>query len=500
MKSLTFLWLVLLPLFLEAQSWQNICSPGITLYGDPNNNLSSFRLDSKEVVPGNPTDSIFKSYLTLRKLSATQVCYDTAFGSVLGEKVYKKANGTFIFFNHLGDSVFLITDAVLFQSWRMISLPNSDYLLATVSEIKNDSVCGLPDQVKVITIQAKNAATQNIYHIFNNKQIVLSKHYGLTHVFDLVLFPTDTVPKILIGKSTPQIGLQDFSIQDTYNYNVGDEFHTHYYWGGSLGLRDTKTINIILSKNVSLTGDTVIYSKERCILEFNVPPPYYSTKHDTINDTIILHNNLFYFSFDKQPLEFSPKPSNYCDLYQKFSKSFNDRPKKRFYIDYVNHSSSSNCWVYNINYPFYDYADGLGQTRYFNQYLYYTEPPPQWITITQDWQIVYFRKGSETWGTPLATDCATLVGINEKLDAIIPGITISPNPIISHAEIKVTGINQGKSIEIILFDCFGREVYRKVSDSNPYIFNREGLPKGFYIIKVIGNSNKLNITSKIILY
>lgn len=491
---------MLLPLFVEAQNWQNICSPGVTLYGDPTNNLSSFRLDLKEVVPGNSTDSVFKSYPALRKFSASQVCYDTAFGSVLGEKVYKKANGTFIFFNHLGDSVFLITDAVLFQSWRMISLPNSDYLLATVSEIKDDSVCGLPDQVKVITIQAKNAANQNIYHIFNNKQIVLSKHYGLTHVFDLVLFPTDTVPRILIGKSTPQIGLQDFSIQDTYNYNVGDEFHTHYDWSCSLGLEDTKTINIILSKNVSPTGDTIIYSTKRCILAFYAPPPYYSTSHDTINDTIILHKNLFYLSFDKQPSEFSPKPSYFCDLYQKFSNSFNARLNKRFYLDLVQHNSSSNCWVYNINYPFYEYSDGLGQTRYFNQYLYHTEIPPQWVTVTQDWQMVYFRKGTETWGTPLAPTCEALVGVIENPDSIIPKINISPNPIKSQAEINVTGINLGKSIEIILFDCFGREVYRKVSDSNPYIFDREGLPNGFYIIKVIGNSNKLTITSKIILY
>lgn len=174
MKSLTIFWLLMLPLFIEAQNWQNICSPGITLYSDPTNTLSSFRLDSKEPVPGNPMDSVFKSYVTLRKFSASQFCYDTAFGSVFGDKVYKKANGTFVFFNQWGDSVFLITDAILSQSWRMISLPNSDYLLATVSEINSDSVLGLPDQEKVITLQAKNAANQNIYHVFNNKQIVLS--------------------------------------------------------------------------------------------------------------------------------------------------------------------------------------------------------------------------------------------------------------------------------------------------------------------------------------
>jgi len=90
-KSLIFLWLLLLPVCIEAQNWQNICSPGITLYSDLNNKLSSFRLDSTEAVPGNRLDSVYKSYLTLRKFSANQYCYDTVFGFVLGEKVYRKA-------------------------------------------------------------------------------------------------------------------------------------------------------------------------------------------------------------------------------------------------------------------------------------------------------------------------------------------------------------------------------------------------------------------------
>lgn len=500
MKSLKFLWLFILPVIMEAQNWQNICSPGITLYGDQNNKISSFRLDSTKAVPGNPFDSVYYSYRTLRKFSGGQYCFDTAFGSVLGERVYRKANGTFTFFNHLGDSVFLKTDAALFQSWRMISLPNSEYLVATVSEIKNDSVCGLPDQVKVITLQAKNAANQNIYNIFNNKQIVLSRNYGLSRIFDLVVFPSDTMIQTLIGKHTPPIGLQDFSIQDTYNFDVGDEFHTDYYWGCTLGLSEVKTISMILSKNISVTGDTVIYSTVRCIHSFYAPPPRYTNTVDTINDTIILHNNLFYSGFNRQPLEFSPKSSQYCDLYQKFSEFFNDRSGKRFYFNYATHNSSSNCWVYNSNLPYYDYSYGLGQTRFFNQYLYFGGSPPNWVTVTQDSQLVYFRKGTETWGTPLAPDCETLVGINKTPVANLPGMTISPNPIINQSEIKVWGLKPEESADIILYDLLSREVYRKFMDSNPYIFKRDGIPDGFYIINVIGKSSKLNITSKVIFY
>ena len=184
MKSLAFLWIVLFPLFSVAQNWQNICSPGITLYDDPVNHLSSFRLDSVIASPVNIHDTICYSYPALRKFTGSQSCYDTVYGSVLGNKVLRKANGTFVFFNHTGDSVFLKTDAALPDSWKMLTLPGSAYILATVTGMETDSVCGLPDQVKVITLQAKNAANQNIQHIFNNKKTfrAVCKSSGLPEI------------------------------------------------------------------------------------------------------------------------------------------------------------------------------------------------------------------------------------------------------------------------------------------------------------------------------
>jgi hypothetical protein len=496
MKSFSFLWFLMLPLYLEAQNWQNICSPGITLYKNPYNNFASFRLDSVNPCTGNQLDTIYHSYATLRKFSGSQYCFDTVFGSVLGKMVCRQGNGTFVFFNHMGDSVFLKTDAALLQSWKMISLPNSAYLLATVTEIRSDSVCGLSDLVKVITLQAKNAANQNIQHIFNNKQIVLSKNYGLTHIFDFVLFPSDTIPWTLIGKTTPSVGFQEFNIGDVYNFDVGDEFHSYEYHGNVLGFVLQETIDVILSKNTSITGDTIIYLTEKCIVvggsDYTVTEKY----HYTINDTIILHEHLFFSGFNNQPREFFPKPSHYCDLYQQSGSSFNNRELKRFYFEYSKYNPASTCWVYNNTYPYYEYSPGVGQTKYYYQYL--ANDPP--VITTHVIELIYFRKGVETWGTPLAPTCVALLGVNEKSELGIPKIFISPNPVLSQSEFKLTGLKPGESAEIILLDCAGREVYRNILDSNPFIFKRENVPNGLYILKVEGIIRKFVITSKVILY
>ena len=68
----------------------------------------------------------------------------------------------------------------------------------------------MQDDVKVITLQAKNASNQDIYNIFNNKQIILSKDYGLTRTYDMVTFPTDTTPLLLIGKARLLSGYRTF--------------------------------------------------------------------------------------------------------------------------------------------------------------------------------------------------------------------------------------------------------------------------------------------------
>lgn len=497
MKTLTFFLVLLAPILSEAQNWQNICTAGITLYADPNNNLSSFRLDSAEAVPGHPIDSIFSSYPTLRKFTASQTCFDTTHGSVLGEKVYKKADGTFIFFNHYGDSIVLRTDASLNQSWRIFSLADTGYLLATVTEIKNDYVCTLPDQVKIISLQAYNNLNQSINHIFNNKQIVLSKQYGLKQIYDLVTFPSDTVQRILKGKSAPQIGLQNFSIQDAYNYEIGDEFHYYYFYGCGLGVHTEKKIHIFLSKYISITGDTIIYSIDRCAHIFDAPPIYHQKIHDTIYDTVIIHNMPFYLEFANQPLEFVRKSTNTCDLYQHTHGYIHNRYTKRFYIDYAK-SSASHCWTVKQWEPFYDYTEGLGQTKFYNEYLYYHNY--NWYVVEQDWEMVYYRKGSETWGTPLAANCdSLLVDIPKTPDEINPTIRISPNPVTERSEISVTGFQPMEAVEIRLYDCYGREVYRKNSDTEPYYLNRDGLPDGFYILKLRGfNSHKV-VTAKVIL-
>ena len=206
MKNLLFPFIFFLGNILCAQHYQNICTPGITFFKSQDNYFKAFRRDSVQVQGGN--DTIFYSYRTIRDSSATLGCRDTTNGDALGRKIWKQHDGWFWFFNMKNDTIKLNTQAALNDSWRYCSLPGNGHLQATVTAIMTDSVCGTTDMVKIITLQAKDPSNNNIASIFNRKKIKLSQHYGLSKIYDIYWTPIDTLNLILIGKTTPQMGVQ----------------------------------------------------------------------------------------------------------------------------------------------------------------------------------------------------------------------------------------------------------------------------------------------------
>ncbi|MFH1937152.1 MAG: T9SS type A sorting domain-containing protein, partial [Bacteroidota bacterium] len=157
-----------------------------------------------------------------------------------------------------------------------------------------------------------------------------------------------------------------------------------------------------------------------------------------------------------------------------------------FYGIYFN--TSPPCW----NPPF-EYSSsqsltpGLGRTRYSWYYVYES----LWIDL------VYFKKGTEVWGTPVSTSCNTLLSDELRFANYELRITIYPNPVKSQVIIQIDEFKQGSSVEFRLFDFLGREVYRTEIRQSPYAMNRPPLQNGLYIWQVTGEEE--TSTGKLIL-
>jgi hypothetical protein len=283
MKKVLFVSLFLGVTMLNAQNFQNICSPGVTFYQKYFWTFKAFRLDGIILAPTSG-DTIFRSYRTIRPPTVTN-CHDTTNGSLLGLNIYKHADGTFHFFNRLGDTITIRSQALRRQPWTFCNTPYAGTIQAKVTNIIMDSVLGVPDSIKVITLQAKDAFGQNTSHVLNGKSIFLSMHFGLTKTFDFYTipgdpnsFPADTSSYYLAGKSEPPIGLQPVTWVDVYDFDPGDEFHFSGYNG--LGGGGWQTIQKILTRTDFGNHDSVAYTIDVCRMDWG---PYPSISRDTIS-------------------------------------------------------------------------------------------------------------------------------------------------------------------------------------------------------------------------
>jgi len=489
MKKIFLLFFLVPYLHLDAQDYQNICSPGITFFKGDNNYLKAFRRDSVVALGGN--DTLFISYRTIRYNYSD--CIDTTCGSVLGREVIKTASGWFWFFNAAHDTLKINSQASLNDTWIFCNLPGHAHIEAKVTNIIVDSVPGTTDSVKVIIFQAKDSANNNIAHLLNGKFIKLSKHYGLSKMIDVVQVPSDTNSYQLAGKSVPGIGIRNLQWQEIFNFDVGDEFH---YFYGEPGFNDpdpdgyeSKVIRKILNKTWS-GNDTVTYTEEICGLYSHDWGSTWTYGHRT--DTEIFHGG--YSWLPNLPDEFI-RIGNIADRY-----SFMTDPVSNRRIKMVNGPEAvffDSCWVYNN--PHFFYNDG---TTYLEEGLGCTVSLTTMAVgsglHTFGTTLVYYKKGSETWGTPLAADCSALSGTAELQDPGSAQVSILPNPADEQTLVTMMNNHPGKTVLYSLYAITGTRVAGGRIQEESFVLMRNGLPAGLYILVISDTGGNVKARTRVL--
>ena len=490
MKYLLILIFWIYSVTLNAQSWQKICTPGITFFKNNNGNIKAFRLDSIRAQGNN--DTIYYSYRTIRYLNIFY-CHDTTNGSILGMKVFKKHDGTFLFFNHNHDTITIKTGNPLNQSWKFCNLPEGSFIQAKPVSLEVDSILGFSDSVKVISLQAINNGGLNIPHYLNNRKIRLSKNFGLSSTLDFYFVPDseyqDSTEYSLAGKSNPSLGVQAPTWEEIFNYEAGDEFHFegqngYYYYQATW-----EEIKKVLSKSIYGNVDSVMYLIEHCkITHFPQPPP----NTEIIYDTIVEKYNFIQMTGDSiiiQPPEiFSPTYYPNMNAYSSVFKrmfAYNDRQTQDYSKDEIIYSS---CWsIFDEGVHMrYTYTAGLGQT-FFERIVI-----DQGITDNKEY-LVFYKKGSETWGTPLAPACNILLGerINNT-DSTIK-VCLFPNPVRDDATFEFSGVPANVPFVLGIFSNKGQKVLDKhVSDgTKKFYFDRIRLSRGLYFYRLTSFDGQL---------
>ncbi len=475
------LWLIfLLPSVARSQDYQNICSPGITYYSrDGYGWLFAFRSDT--VISRGNYDSLFVAFPEVMDTTSYtgSACFDSVHGTVLGNTVYKRHDGRFFFFNRRHDTIAINTQAALYDTWRFCNLDTGSYILAKVTAINTETVFGKADLVKTISLQARDKNGNNIPSVFNQQVFKLSRNYGLTKILDLYSVPFDTVSYTLVGKTKPELGIGDLTMDKVFNFDAGDEFHYKYLELGG-DWTETYSIKRILQKTVN-PGNTIDYLVNVCSITRSAPHFGDTLKK---NDTLIEHydfnltqkDSAFYYL----PFQFVPHGAS-ADIFVQNAGDIGWGSNRERLHDRnaVNRSKDPACWG-NDNTNTYDnlyYCEGLGLVEEdFSAGNLHPGVPGS------EYYLIYYIKGSKVWGTPRAVSCQKLLDIG-SLDATSGFlIRVTPNPVEYNAEISLHGLSPGYEISLVLLDCLGKPVFNVKYRGMPLTFQRGNIPAGLYLL------------------
>ncbi len=479
--------LFLASISLHAQSWSIVrgdkhpvfVGPSVTYInsfngwgGIPDPRVYDLSFDSAFLVSG--TDSVFYFRKEVDPFHNTTLC---GLGGIkinlfssgwMGNKLIRKGSGEELLFNQSGDTIILFPRAGTGQTWTIYRYANGNYIEATVSQIQSQTILGVTDSLKIINLQAKNA-TGNILtnNLWTGRQIKLSRNFGPAYIFGAWRFPVDTVSVNLVGEQKGALGNTILTGEEIFDFDVADEFHYHdqmhpipFGWGF---IRQTKLK--VLSKNIQQGVLTYVMSREgRNSIPQQNPVTNYYLYSDTVSVAYNL-NNLNAYSYADMyadtvtSFNYIPNGSGAFNgrIYTMQSGpytgggtsglfGFNGRKTKIEVGPFLQIPSlSPACGVFLIDLtgPSKLFVEGVGLVSHIQ---YGT------LNIIHSFNLVYYKKGIETFGTPI------VLGETNIHQFIRPIVNLFPQPARSGQLIQSIGIEQSGPIRLLLFDANGRQI------------------------------------------
>jgi hypothetical protein len=475
MKIFTILLFFTLNCFLQlsAQNYQTLKYGRIAYFSDLNNNVKCIRIDSAKY----QTDSVFYLFRNIQELNYN--CYTPNGASRIGEKVIARNDGYNLFFNKKNDTVKIKTNALLNESWTAYKISDT-IIVAKVINADTISFCGQTDSVKEIGFQAYSSTMLPINLNVNSETIKLSKNFGFVKTLNFLLFPDyasdypfpDEIQEYnLCGLSNPKIGTQNLTWFKVFDFQAGDEIHVHFQEDEWSDWNDWSS----LTKNTIYKylgridyPDSVVYRAE--LTQSTHYAAYtansFQYKHDTIHSTIKTDS-----LFDKLPGE----PVVQDNISYSFTMSGGSIKTKPSDYDLLFYNGD-NCWFNPCSdgcFPAYDYYKGLGGPYYSCENAF--------SFGRTDNELVYYKKGSETWGNPLIISRVSEIKENVEFE-------IYPNPSAGNFVIKPNFSNS--EINISIKNCLGNLIYEKNCSAVGNIpFNLNNTPKGIYFVTVKSKNN-----------
>ncbi len=459
-------------------------------YDSTSQAILAARIDSVAVA-GNET-----RYFGMKQIRQTDYgCFIPNGESWMGEYVSESSNGIFQFVVYPfsppdSANVFTIkSKGSLGETWHFYNYHTiNHYVEAKVTQISLANFWGISDSVKTISLQRKNALGQNVSDPINGQRILLSKNYGLIRLPKFDDFNYNLAFYDLCGKTNPVTGLTNQTFEEIFDFQPGDEFHISYdnsYYNILYWVETGSIIHRILERISGYNGDTLSYKIAQCkttALSINVGQVTITNSSDTI---LVNYVKSYYPSFVLEPKE--PHITRLWDgPFELNNNEMGLSTTNVLDIAGIPWKLTDAIWPLWSNDPqqcfSYTMMDDYDNSAYFytglgGPYHYHLG-----INTSSYRKLVYFKKGSVSWGTPL--DCQTILHTSIPEDKKLFKILISPNPVVNSANITIPETMQ-LPVNVEFTSISGSAVLSIEIRNYNQVVDLSNLPAGIYLARFL---------------
>lgn len=358
--------------------------------------------------------------------------------SLFGDSLWQNGDSSIFYIDSTAE-ILWIKDG---KSWKFFADGNNELL------IQLDTVMAKGDDSLRVYSFIINAPPQHFLHQFDSAQMVVSKAKGFMESFDFSVFP-DSLEKIEFLHKGP------ITNREIFNYEIGDEYHYNVYSNTIISTFSYSVIVKIQDK-ISISPDSVLYKINNSWIGYNL--------NKRIGNGAYLFSALQFPNIDSVGL--------YDDTYELASLVSTST--------YVFHPDEL-CNIFFEEEEYTEYVFGIGTFDHKFSSSGLGFPTPE----TYDETLVYYKKGTTTWGTPLITS-----SIQENLPS---AIEIYPIP--SDQIITIKGNKQ--ELDYKIRDISGKMMMQGSIDIGSDKIDLGNLLPGVYLVKF--QSSDATISKKIIL-
>jgi hypothetical protein len=475
----TILCLTIIALTANGQNYQTFSIERESCFTNENGLINCIRIDSvSENLPA-------ILYPAPTHLPISYMCFSPSIGSWIGKKIITKESGENIFLNYANDSVRINTQASLDENWLVWEGQGGVQIIATVVEHQLMDFLEVTDSVKIIAFQAYNSISEPIQMDINDRQIIISKHYGLIKTLNFYYFPDFSLSfpfNALVGLSEPIMGIQNLKWLDVYDFQPDDVLHVLRVDGDWVG-QSTGYFNITETRKVYKYLERTDYN-DSIFYRYSLKQVVYK---DWLNYTAILHDTLTvmikpYKDFDNLPegpaIEYYGTGGSY-DYYTMRADEHIIKSKDNLWYE----KSDANCWEVL-------HWDGVPLEKYYMKGLggpYY--PYAAMFGSALGEELVYYEKEGIIWGSPL--NMTNVENYNNE-----EFINVFPNPVKDVLTVSIDITLQG-SHTLRLINIHGSDVLDPIVLYGNATVDVSKLSQGLYFC-VITNNNRVIYSRKII--